>query len=326
MVTPGELRLVAGIAEDGVQLEPEVAEGGDVDYPTARGLLDDRDGEPIDVLEWLSARGVLTDEFVSKVYICPECSAHGMQYITVCPACGSADAVETTVFEHDCGYVGSREEFEDEEGYRCPDCGVILESANAADEQRYACRECTEVFDTPDDHLWCKDCLYMFPPPETIERPLYRYEVTDGGKRWLDRHRAARRTIAETLRERNLQTEVDTTVERGGEDHPVHVFAADDLFGERRLVEIYETPDTDRVESFVALAQAVDAHPIVVTTTGTVERGVAERAESAGLTLLSFTEDGTLETDYEVIEEFPEDRSVFERITAAVDVPAWKGQ
>lgn len=327
MVSPGELRLVASLTEDGAEFEPEIADSGAVSYPEAARLLDDADGDPADVLERFAARGVLANEFVSKVYVCPECSAEGMQYTTVCPACEAAHAVETSVLEHACGYAGPATEFEFEGGHRCPNCEMTLQSEDVTEGERYVCEECREVFDTPDDRLWCRDCLYMFPTEETIERVLYRYALTPDGERWLDRHRTAREVIAESLQERRFETEIDTTVtDESGDTLPVHVLAEDDLMGDRRLVAIHETPDADSVDAFCAFAESAGAHPIVVTTTGAVEGGVASRAETAELTLLSFEEDETLDPDYDVVEDAPRQRSVFQRLSAAVDVPAWKGQ
>lgn len=326
MVSPGELRLVTELTEDGAEFEPEITDDGTVSYPSVGLILDDSDGEPFEILDRFAARGVLHDEFVSKVYVCPECDSEGMQYTSVCPACESAHAIEMAVFEHACGYVGPVSDFETGGGYSCPNCEMALQSEDLDGEKRYVCQECTEVFDTPDHRLWCRDCLYMFEPQEAIERVLYRYSLTDEGERWLDRHLTARRVVAETLQERRFDTEIDTTAtDEDGETHPVHVLAEDVLLGERRVVAIEETPDTESVEEFRELAASVDAHPIVVTTTGTVEEGVAKRADE-DLTLLTVQPDGTLESSYEVIEDSHHRRSVFQRLTAAVDVPAWKGQ
>lgn len=329
MVSPGELRLVSELTEEGAEFEPEITDDGAVSYPSVGLILDDSDGDPGEVLDRFAARGVLHDEFVSKVYVCPECDAEGMQYTSVCPACESAHAIEMAVFEHACGYVGPVSDFEGEgeDGYSCPNCEMALQSEDLDGERRYVCQECAEVFDTPDHRLWCRDCLYMFEPGEAIERALYRYSLTDEGEQWLDRHQTARRVIAETLQERRFETEIDTTVtDESGETHPVHVLAEDVLLGERRIVSIDETPDTESVEAFRELAASVDAHPIIVTTTGTVEAGVAERAEAADLTVLTYQPDGTLDSNYEVIEDTSHHRSVFQRLTAAVDVPVWKGQ
>lgn len=328
MVSPGELRLVAELTEGEGEFTPDIEDDGTVSYSAADRVLDEDDDDAIDVLERFAARGVLANEFVSKVYICPECDTEGMQYTTACPNCESAHAIETMVFEHAaCGYVGPREDFEAGGEYACPDCGMAVQPEDLDGEQRYACRDCGEIFENPDDRLWCRNCLYMFPPGETIERALYRYGLSEDGADWLERHRAAREGITETLEERRFDTRVDATVtDDSGTDRSVHVLAEDDLLGERRVVAIEATPDIERVEAFCDLADAVDAHPIVITTAGTVGEEVARLARANEITLLAARPDGTLGSDYEVTEGAPERGGFFERLTTAVDVPAWRGQ
>ncbi|MDL5360533.1 hypothetical protein [Halalkalicoccus sp. NIPERK01] len=327
MVSPGELRLLIELSEGEDEFTPETGPGGAVEYPTAARLLDERDGEVLDVLERFATRGVLEGEFVSKVYSCPECSEQGMQYTTACPACESAHAVETTVAEHRaCGLAAPESYFEREDGLVCPECETSLRTDDLDRREQYVCKECEEVFETPEHRLWCRECLYMFPPEETIERALYRYRLTDDGREWTERHRVARETAADSLEERRFEVSVDTTVEGEGTSHPVHVFAEDPLMGERRVVSVAERPTGERVEAFCEIAREVGAHPIVITTTGAVSEDVAERADAAELTLLSARPDGTLDSEYRVGEGAPRGQSLFQRLTAAVDMPAWKTQ
>ncbi|ADJ15535.1 TackOD1 domain-containing metal-binding protein [Halalkalicoccus jeotgali] len=327
MVSPGELRLLTELSEGTNEFTPETGPGGAVEYPTAERLLDDRDPDVVDVLERYGARGVLEGEFVSKVYSCPECDTQGMQYTTACPACESAHAVETTVLEHQaCGYAAPESYFEDEGDLACPDCETTVREEGLSRRQQYVCKECGEVFETPEDRLWCRDCLYMFPPAETIERALYRYQITDDGREWTDRHRLAREAAADSLEERRFEVSVDTTVEGDGTTYPVHVFAEDPLMGDRRVVAIAERPTEKHVAAFRDLASDVGAHPIIITTTGAVSEEVARRAEATEVTLLSARPDGTLDSEYDVGEGAPRGQSLFQRLTSAMDVPAWKTQ
>lgn len=327
MVSPGELRVLLELSDGEGEFTPETGPGGAVEYPAAQRLLDERDGDILDVLERFDARGILEGEFVSKVYSCPECETQGMQYTTACPACESAHAVETTLAEHrDCGLTVPESEFEDEQGTFCPECETPVDGEDLDRARRYICKECSEVFDEPDHRLWCRDCLYMFPPEETIERALYRYRITEDGHEWTQRHREARAAAADMLEERRFEVSVDTTTEGEGTTYPVHVFAKDPLLGERRVVALAERPTEEGVDAFCDLAREVGALPIVVTTTGAVSETVARRANTSELTLLSAHPDGTLDSNYEVGERGPRGQSLFKRLTSAMDVPAWKGQ
>ena len=327
MVSPGELRVLLELSNGDGEFTPETGPGGAIEYPAAAQLLDTHDGDVLDVLERFGARGVLEGEFVSKVYSCPECATQGMQYTSACPSCESAHAIETTVAEHrSCGYTGEQSEFERESGMVCPECQTSVTAENLDRAERYACKECSEVFEAPDHRLWCRDCLYMFPPEETIERALYRYRITEDGREWTDRHHAARTSVADSLEERRFEVTIDTTVEGEGRSYPVHVYAEDPLLGDRRVVAIAERPTAEAVEQFSELARDAGAHPIVITTTGAVSEDVATRANSSELTLLSARPDGSLDSEYEVTDGTPHGRSLFQRLTSAMDVPAWKGQ
>jgi hypothetical protein len=324
MVSPGELRLIETLTETDA-FEPEIADDGTVSYPGAERRLDDVDGEALDVLERYTARGVLTSEFVSKVYVCPDCAAEGMQYTTVCPTCESPQTTETIVLEHDCGYAGPESAFDAEDHFRCPECEVALEAETAEEVQRYVCEECRELTDSPEGRLWCRDCRFVVHPHEAIERVLYQYSLTQDGTRWLERQKTALQTVAAALEERRFETEIDATVSDGSEAQVVHLLAEDELMGDRRIVSLQETPDEEHVEAFCAFADAVGAHPVVVTTSGTVEQEVAARAERPDLTVLAVTENGGLETTYETVENATAPQGLFRRLTAAIDVPVRKG-
>lgn len=327
MVSPGELRVLLELSDGEGEFTPETGPGGAIEYPAAAQLLDGHDGDVLDVLERFGARGVLEGEFVSKVYSCPECSTQGMQYTSACPSCESAHTVETTVAEHrSCGYIDEESAFKRESGMVCPECETSVTAENLDRTERHLCKECNEVFDEADHRLWCRDCLYMFPPQETIERALYRYRITEDGREWTDRHHAARASVADSLEDRRFEVNVDTTVEGDGQTYPVHVYAEDPLLGDRRVVAIAERPTEEAIEQFSGLARTVGAHPIVITTTGAVSEAVATRANTSELTLLSAHPDGSLDSEYEVTDGAPHGRSLFQRLTSAMDVPAWKGQ
>lgn len=319
--------MLLELTEGEGEFTPETGAGGAIEYPRAAQLLDDRDEQVVDVLERFGARGVLAGEFVSKVYSCPECSTQGMQYTSACPSCESAHAVETTVLEHRaCGLTAPESEFRRGDEFVCPECETTVQSEEFDRDERYVCRECDEQFTEPDHRLWCRECLYMFPPGETIERALYRYRLTDDGREWIEHHQVAREAAADTLEERRFEVSVDATVEGEGRSYPVHVFAEDQLLGERRVVALSERPTEEEVESFCELARRVGAHPIIVTTTGAVPEEVAERANTSELTLLSARPDGTLDSDFDVGDTATRNRSLFQRFTSAMDVPAWKSQ
>ncbi|AGB38831.1 TackOD1 domain-containing metal-binding protein [Natronococcus occultus] len=324
MASPGELRLIERLTSTEV-FEPEIDDDGAVSYTEAGQCLDATDGEPVTVLERFTARGVLADEFITKVYVCPDCTTEGLQYTTACPACKDPHAVQTTLVEHSCGHTGQESAFETDDGYRCPECEQDLKSVDIEKKHRYICKACSERFQTPANRLRCRECATHLPPLEATERVLYRYSLTDAGRQWLDRQKRARQTAKETLEERRFTTEVDTTVTDGGTSQPVHVLACDELMGEQRVVAIHETPTIDDVDRFCAFAnESIDAHPVVITTSGAVETDVATRAAETELTVLAFdgNGEGTLEPEYETVETAQaHEAGLFQRLSAVLEIP-----
>jgi hypothetical protein len=325
MVSPGELRTLDQLVDQDA-FEPEIADDGTVSFSDVAQYLDEQDGDPSTILERYTARGTLVSEFVSKVYVCPTCSTEGMQYTTICPACESPHISRTVVLEHICGHLGPESQFEDDEGYSCSSCEGEMTPENTEQLERYSCNECSEICETPDDRLWCRDCFSMTPTLEASERLLYRYALAPGGEQWIARQKYARETIANALEERGFETEIDATITDGSRSYPVHVSATDSLLGEKRMVNVYETPTSKDVESFCAFVDLVGGHPIVITTSGTAEEEVVLRAESSELTLLTFGNGGTLETDYEIAERSTTQEGFFQRLTTILEVPGRNGQ
>ncbi|WP_458185558.1 TackOD1 domain-containing metal-binding protein [Haladaptatus sp. NG-WS-4] len=304
MASPGTVRLMSALWEgslDGVQPILDV-ETGEVAYPDADEHLDDRDGEPFDVLETLAERGRLQREFQEKQYICPRCETKGMQYTTACPACESPQTIRTDRYRHpDCGYEGVREQFIEAEGVVCPECETELESLQHLESDAgYVCEECEEIFETPADRLRCRECYSVFPPIQTVERVLYQYYLSDRGAEWLEDQLTARQQVADIFEDRKLKTEIDTTVtDRDGEETPVHVFARDELLNDRVVAAVHERPDESDVAELKAIASDVDARATLITTSGeVVGEDVDALVAGDGMTVLSL-ENGTLHREYE---------------------------
>ncbi|GEM_PF-1813238 len=324
MVSPGTLQLVNTLGEgENRTYEPTISDAGEVSYPDAEGLLDDRDDGAVVVLERLADRGVLDREFQSKVYICPECLTEGMQYSSACPSCGSIEAFETTLVEHtECGTVDV------EESYRngvCPGCERQVTEETLSSQQRYVCQGCESWFDTPANRLRCRDCLHVCQPSDSHERVLYIYALGREGDRWLDDQLRARGAIADELSDRRFETTIDAVVTADdGTDYPVHVYAVDSFLDNRIVAEIHDTPTRDDVEYLLDASRALSAHPILVTTSGVVGEVVSDRLAEVDVTVMTATEDGGLEHSYRISDEPRSTESFMQRLASSLDVSGWK--
>ena len=324
MVSPGTLQVVNTLGE-GVNhtYEPTIRDSGEVSYPSAEELLDDRDDDAVIVLEQLADRSLLDREFQSKVYICPECLTDGMQYSTACPSCGSIEAFETTLVEHtECGTVDVEESFRD--GI-CPGCERQVAEETLSSQRRYVCQGCESWFDTPANRLRCRECLHVCQPTDSHERVLYVYTLGSGGERWLDEQLTARDSIAEELSERRFETTIDAVVTADdGTDYPVHVYAVDTVLDNRIVAEVHDQPTRADIEYLIEAADALSAHPILVTTSGVVSEAVSERLSGVDVTVMTSDGEGGLEQAYRVTDEPRSTESFVQRLASSLDVSGWK--
>ncbi|WP_266075658.1 TackOD1 domain-containing metal-binding protein [Haladaptatus caseinilyticus] len=309
MASPGTVRLLTALWEGSLdEIRPTLdVDTGEVTYPDATQQLDEQDGETFEVLETLAERDLLYREFQEKQYICPRCEAKGMQYTTACSTCESPQTIRTDRFRHpDCGYEGLREQFVAENGVVCPDCEAHLESLKHLEsDAAHICEDCEEVFETPKHRLRCRECLYVAPPLQTIERILYRYYISDHGAQWVEEQLTARQLMVEILEARKLETSIDTTVTNGaGAETPVHVSAHDDLLDDHVIAAVHERPEEDDVRELQSIASDANARATLVTTSGeVVGADTADVIADEGISVLRLTRNDTLRREYEIVEK-----------------------
>ena len=346
MVSPGKLRAVRELQDGAIDaFDPSIDETGDVSYPAVERHLDERDGKLLDFLEAMAERGVLSSEFEYKVYVCPNCVTEGMQYSTGCTACGSIHTTKEAAVVHPvCGgtlgadrhteaepvedeqevreegakqeeHLGAGrdipQEADHEESLYCSNCDEEVLLDDLERDRRYRCHECDSWSDSPTHRLWCRDCLRVYPPGETRERPLYRYSLTAVGDRWLTEQVEGRRSLVETFEARGYETDVDTTVPTSsGGELTVHVYAEDDLLDDRLVADVHDSPTPADVRRIVEAARETDARPIVLSTDGSVDERVAELLDENDVTLVSSTHGG-LSREYGVREGTRDDDRLF---------------
>lgn len=337
MVSPGKLRALRDL-KDGASdaFEPAVSETGTITYPSVECHLEGGEHDRDEFLETMADRGVVASEFEYKVYICPHCSAEGMQYSTGCPDCGSVHAIQESIVVHSaCGtriddgegegegelaataetVVDGDASDSDSEGDGdpyCSDCEEPLSGTSLEHERQYLCHDCSLRFDSPTHRLWCRDCSRVSAPTDVREEPLVRYPLTRDGHQWVTEQLDRRRLLAETFESRGYETSVDTTVpaasgnERGdgnadetGTERPVHVYAVDDLLDYRIVAGVHGSPTVDDVNRLVEAAREAEAQPLVLLTDGAVDERVSELFDQADVTVVSGS-NGMLSPEYEV--------------------------
>ncbi|WP_254663494.1 hypothetical protein [Haladaptatus sp. W1] len=292
---------------------------GKVTYPEANARLDEQDGAPVDVLEMLAEQDRLHREFQEKQYICPRCETKGMQYTSACPSCGSPETIRTERYRHtECDHEGMEEQFVDDDDIVCPECEIGLKSLDQLEsDAANSCQNCDLIFESAEHRLRCRDCHLVTQPTRAAERILYQYYLTDQGAQWVEEQLTARQLVVETFKNRTMRTEIDTTVRTSsGEEIPVHVYAQDELLDDHIIAAVHERPYESDIAHLLTVAVDMDAHALLVTTSGTVVGEDIDQLDTDGrLTILEMTSDGVLQRNYETIADPTAQNSFVGRLT-----------
>lgn len=324
MSSPGELRLLSKLIEGSIErFEPTVTDKGRVEYREVQGLLTRRDGTSREALNTLAERGLLTQDYTTKTYVCPSCQTDGMQYITACPSCGATNTIRTTFFEHEsCGYMDESKAFEIEDDadiYYCPNCEDEVDASVIAITQKHLCKGCSEPFESPNHRLWCLDCLHLCSPRKATEQTLYQYELTEEGENWYEVQTSARTLLADELTTRGFDVHVDTNVQAGeNESYPVHVLAEDDLLNQRIVADIHSTVDSDKLNYISTAARAVQTQPLLLAIDDRLSDDMLQIANKQGVVMLWIDRDGSIRRYESLSDDHRSGANIIDRLSSAV--------
>lgn len=331
MSSPGKLRLLSKLSEGSIErFEPTVTDEGRVKYTEVEDLLTRRDGTSREALNTLAERGLLTQEYTTKIYVCPSCQTDGMQYITACSSCDSTNTIRTTFFEHEsCDYTGESMEFEGENGtdtYYCPNCEDELDSSEMAITQKHLCKECSKPFERPNHRLWCLDCLHLCAPEKATEQTLYQYELTEDGKNWYEIQTSARTLLADELTTRGFNVHVDTDVHKDeNKSYPVHIHAEDDLLNHQIVADIHSTVNSDKLRYISTAAREIRARPLLLTIDDRVPDDILQIANERGVTMLWVDRDDSIRRYESLGDEHRSGVNIIDRLSSAVGLTSREG-
>jgi len=186
----GVSMLLEDMLEDKIEtIEPMMfsKDNSSISYPEAEKKLELSTEKSIEILESLVDDGYLKKDFYDQFLVCPGCVSSNIKISTTCPKCGSLKSEKKEIIEHlDCGYQGSREKFENEDGdYICPKCHKELQ-AIGVDYSKMSdiklCKSCGKIFDTSDYILRCDSCEKSFDIEEGEEKKVYSYRINERKK------------------------------------------------------------------------------------------------------------------------------------------------
>ena len=155
-------------------------------YPQIEPFFRKNDHELYNTLEFLEDNGSIEGDFFEKIHLCNRCYCGFLNFIEVCPNCGSSDLVEEDLIHHfPCAYVGPESDFVRDGQLICPKCDKMLEGLGADYDKPaviYKCNQCGFVAQEPDVKTICNNCEKESLPEDLILQTVKIYKMTSLGE------------------------------------------------------------------------------------------------------------------------------------------------
>ncbi len=120
-----------------------------------------------------------------RIRLCPKCQTGYLNYIDICPDCGSLNiARKRMVHCFTCGCVAPEAEFRQGFSLSCPRCDAKLRHIGSDYDhplESYQCEDCGSAFVDPDVRVSCLNCATKSPPSELAVNNFYGYRLSDRG-------------------------------------------------------------------------------------------------------------------------------------------------
>ena len=172
----------------GIHLTPIVLPNSDAiySYPLAECMADD--GLPHQ--QWLDDLRVLGQieqgGLVDRLRICPKCSSPHLNFIDVCPDCGSIDITSKELVHcFTCGRVGLMEKFLRENSMTCPYCKTRLRHLGSDYDhpmENFVCNDCSNTCTEPEVVVICHSCGNRSPVDDLGVTTYFKYRLTEKGR------------------------------------------------------------------------------------------------------------------------------------------------
>lgn len=155
-------------------------------YPDIETFLNSRDDSLFYILDFLENQHLLHSEFYEKIHQCNQCSSSLLNFIEICPHCGSGDLEDDALIHHfHCAHVAPAETFRHKNGYVCPKCDKPLGGLGVDYDKPsmvYRCNSCRHVCQEPDVSTTCYNCGTKSLPEDLILRTVKTYRLSALGE------------------------------------------------------------------------------------------------------------------------------------------------
>ncbi len=182
-----DYRLLSHLHSRNSELEPISAPESPryYTYPLAQTMSQEKD-DGFNWLERLTRSRLLTHKtLVDRVRTCPNCDKAQLNYVDLCPDCGSVN-IDQIPFLHcfTCGHIAPQQNFTIGGGLTCPNCRARLRHIGADYDrplENYHCADCSSSFIDPHVVARCLHCATVSPPEDLLSYPVASYILTERG-------------------------------------------------------------------------------------------------------------------------------------------------
>ncbi|MCE5201714.1 MAG: diguanylate cyclase [Synergistaceae bacterium] len=138
------------------------------------------------IINYLEENGYIEKtEITDRIRRCPKCGTGHLNYIDLCPNCGSIDFEKKTMIHcFTCGHVAPEIDFTRNMSFVCPNCETVLRHLGSDYDhplESYECCVCGSRFIEPDVKADCFYCRTQTEPEDLAVSNIFSFHISEKG-------------------------------------------------------------------------------------------------------------------------------------------------
>jgi GGDEF domain-containing protein len=155
-------------------------------YDLIQPFFTNTDNSFLTALAFLETERLVHATYFKRAHFCPSCSSAFMNFLEVCPDCGSDHLHKDEMLHHFvCGHVDKKTHFQQNNRLICPKCDGQLNHIGVDYDKpsmMYNCQSCALVFQDPVVNTECFSCGTKSHIDDVIIKDMHRYALSALGE------------------------------------------------------------------------------------------------------------------------------------------------